>query len=52
MERTNEPRAKMYLKQRIGMAIQRTNAARVMGTYGDDHKGLDEVFYILQTFSE
>lgn len=51
-ERTNEPRAKMYLKQRIGMAIQRTNAARVMGTYGDDHKGLDEVFYILQTFSE
>ena len=51
-ERTSEPRAKIYLKQRIGLAIQRTNAARVMGTFGDDHKGLDEIFYILQTNSE
>ena len=47
-ERTGEGRAKIYLKQRISIAIQRSNAASVMGTFGEDFKGLDEIFYILK----
>jgi hypothetical protein len=46
-ERTGESKAKVYLKQRIGITIQRSNAASVMGTFGEDFKGLDEVYYIL-----
>lgn len=47
-EKTTETKAKVYLKQRIGVAIQRTNVARVMGTFGENYKGLDEIFYILK----
>ncbi len=43
---TGEPRSKQYLTQRISIAIQRTNAARIMGTFAND-KQLDEIFYIL-----
>ena len=43
---TGEPRSKLYMKQRIGLAIQRTNAARVMGTFENSAK-LDEIFYVL-----
>lgn len=47
-ERTNEPKSKIYLKQRISGTIQRSNTASVMGTLGDNYKGLDEIFYILK----
>lgn len=43
---TGEPKSKLYLKQRISISIQRTNAARVMGTFDSSAK-LDEIFYIL-----
>lgn len=43
---TGEPRSKQYLTQRISLAIQRTNAARVMGTFENSTK-LEEIFYIL-----
>jgi len=43
---TGEPRSKLYLTQRISIAIQRTNAARVMGTFDSSAK-LEEIFYIL-----
>ena len=47
-ERTGETRSKTYLKQRIGIALQRSNAASVMGTFRDDEfERLDEIFYIL-----
>ena len=46
-ERTGEPKSKIYLKQRISIALQRSNAASVMGTFGDDQNELDEVFYSL-----
>lgn len=51
-ERTCEDKAKVYLKQRISIAIQRSNAASVMGTFGEDYKGLDEIFYILRNVSK
>ena len=44
-ERTNEPKSKIYSKQRISIELQRSNAAGVMGTFGDDQKGLDEDYY-------
>lgn len=50
-EQTCEFKAKTYLKQRIGMTIQRTNAARVMGTFGEDIKGMEKIFYILKNIS-
>ena len=43
---TGEKRSKQYLKQRISIALQRTNAARVMGTF-DGATKLDEIFYII-----
>lgn len=43
---TGEPRSKQYLRQRISLAIQRTNAARIMGTFENDER-LEEIFYIL-----
>lgn len=43
---TGEPRSTIYIKQRIGIAIQRSNAARVMGTFDASAK-LDEIYYIL-----
>lgn len=44
--KTNEPRAKSFLMQRLSMAIQRGNAAAVMGTFRENEK-MDEVFYLL-----
>ena len=44
---TNEKRSKMYLKQRISIALQRSNAACIMGTFDGDLKKLDEIYYIL-----
>lgn len=44
--KTNEPRSKSFLKQRISMAIQRGNAASVMGTFRDCDK-MNEIFYLL-----
>ncbi|XP_037030849.1 uncharacterized protein LOC119070553 [Bradysia coprophila] len=47
-ERTGEGRSKTYLKQRIGIALQRSNAACVMGTFRENEfERLDEIFYIL-----
>ena len=43
---TGESRSTIYIKQRIGIAIQRSNAARVMGTFNTTSK-LDEIYYIL-----
>lgn len=44
--KTNEPRSKSFLKQRLSMAIQRGNAAAIMGTFrGCDRMG--EIFYLL-----
>ncbi len=43
---TNEPRSKSFLKQRIGMAIQRGNSAAIMGTFRGCHR-MDEIFYLL-----
>ena len=43
---TSEPRSKSFLIQRISIAIQRGNAACVMGTFPQNSK-LDELFYIL-----
>jgi len=43
---TGENKSKMYLKQRISLAIQRSNAARVMGTF-DVSENMNEIFYIL-----
>lgn len=44
--KTNEPRTKSFLMQRLSMAIQRGNAAAVMGTFRENEK-MDEVFYLL-----
>ena len=44
---TNEKKSKMYLKQRISIALQRSNAACIMGTFEGDMKKLDEIYYIL-----
>ena len=43
---TMEPRSKSFLKQRISMAIQRGNAAAVMGTFREEEK-MEEIFYIM-----
>jgi len=43
---TGEPRSKLYLKQRISLAIQRGNAACIMGTFLP-HRSMEEIFYIL-----
>ncbi|XP_037029306.1 uncharacterized protein LOC119069340 [Bradysia coprophila] len=44
---TNEKKSKLYLKQRISIALQRSNAACIMGTFDGDLKKLDEIYYIL-----
>ena len=43
---TGEKNSTLYLKQRISLAIQRNNAARVMGTF-DVSENMKEIFYIL-----
>ena len=42
---TGERRSSFYLFQRISIAIQRGNAASVLGTVGSTSK-LDEIFYL------
>ena len=42
---TGEKRSSFYLFQRISIAIQRGNAASVIGTAGSSSK-LDEIFYL------
>jgi len=42
-----EPRSKLYLKQRISVALQRGNAACVMGTFNSSYNNMEEIFYIL-----
>lgn len=44
--KTNELRAKTFLKQRISMAIQKGNAASVMGTFVES-EDMGEIFYLL-----
>ena len=46
VQNTNEPRSKSFLRQRISMAIQRGNAAAIMGTFRTVDK-MDEIFYLL-----
>ena len=43
---TGEPRSKSYIFQKISILIQRSNAARVMGSLPDTEK-LNEIFYLL-----
>lgn len=43
--KTDEPRSKSFLKQRISMAIQKGNAAAVMGCF-EPSEHLEEVFYL------
>jgi len=43
---TGEKRSKQYLKQRLSVALHRSNAASVMGTFDSTAK-LEEVFYII-----
>lgn len=43
--KTNEPRSKTFLKQRISMAIQKGNAAAVMGCF-EPSDSMEEVFYL------
>lgn len=43
---TGEKNSKTYLKQRISLSIQRSNAASVMSTF-DNSENLKEIFYIL-----
>ena len=43
---TGEPNSKLYLKQRISLAIQRGNAASVMGAFLPQFT-MEEIFYIL-----
>jgi hypothetical protein len=45
VERTFEPRASEYLWQRLSVAIQRGNAASVLGTVSSS-KSLSEVYYL------
>lgn len=45
-EATGEKNSKTYLKQRISLAIQRSNAASVMATF-DVSDNMNEIFYIL-----
>ena len=44
--KTNEPRTKSFLKQRISIAIQKGNAASVMGTFAQT-ESMEEIFYLL-----
>jgi hypothetical protein len=45
---TNESRSTSYLTQRISIAVQRGNAAPVLGTIEDSSNDkLEEIFYIL-----
>jgi hypothetical protein len=45
---TNESRSTSYLTQRISIAVQRGNAASVLGTIEDSNNDkLEEIFYIL-----
>lgn len=46
MLKTNEPRSKSFLKQRLSMEIQRGNAAAVMGTFRSCDS-MEEIFYLL-----
>lgn len=43
---TDEPRSKQFLMQNIGLAIQRGNAASVLGTFPSGAK-FDEIFYLI-----
>lgn len=43
---TGEKNAKKYLKQRISLALQRSNAACMMATFDNSH-ALNEIYYIL-----
>lgn len=43
--KTSEPRSRAFITQRLSLAIQRGNAAAVMGTFSDGDK-LNEIFYI------
>ena len=43
---TGDIRSTEFLRQRIGIAIQRGNAASVMGTFNNS-SSLDEIFYFL-----
>lgn len=47
IESTGEIRAKSFLYQRISIAIQRGNAASILGTIPDSVEKFDSVFYIL-----
>ena len=44
---TKERRAVEFLLQRISVAIQRGNAACVLGTTTDCNRNLDDIFYIV-----
>ena len=44
---TKERRAVEFLLQRISVAIQRGNAACVLGTTPDCNRNLDDIFYIV-----
>jgi hypothetical protein len=46
IQQTGEKRAMGFLRQRCSLAIQRGNAACVLGTHPYS-RGLDEVFYVL-----
>jgi hypothetical protein len=43
--KTHEPRSKSFLQQKISMAIQKGNAASVMGTFLETEK-MEEIFYL------
>lgn len=43
--KTHEPRAKSFLQQRISIAIQKGNAASVMGTFRESEK-MEEIFLL------
>jgi len=44
--KTDETRSKTFLKQRISMAIQKGNAAAVMGCF-QPNENLEEVLFII-----
>lgn len=43
---SGQPKSKLFLKQRISIAVQRGNAACVMGTFPSS-MSMDEIYYIL-----
>lgn len=49
-EKTRENRSKSYLIQRISIALQRGNAASILGTIPDSKEKLDTVYYITLSF--